>query len=172
MKDSYYTLTVPLFVRALKQVDHLLAKTEAYVLEQGVPESEILEARLAPDMFAFTKQVQVVCDNAKGAVARLTGAENPAMADTEVSLAELRARIEKTIAFISSFTPEQFEGAAERKAELPYFKDKHFTGHDYLTEYVLPNFFFHYVTIYGILRMKGLAIGKGDYMGPLPLRDN
>ncbi len=172
MHDPYYTLTVPLFTKALKQVDHLLAKAEAYVAEQGIAEGEILEARLAPDMFAFAKQVQVVCDNAKGAVARLTGSENPTMADTEASLTELRARVAATIAFVSGFTAASFEGAAERKAELPYFKDKHFVGHDYLLEYVLPNFFFHYVTIYSILRMKGLTVGKGDYIGSLPLRDN
>ena len=165
-------MTIPLFKKALTQVDHLLASAEAYVAEKKVTEAEILEARLAPDMFAFTKQVQVVCDNAKGSAARLAGIEAPKMEDNETSLVELRARVAKTIEFLDTFVPQQLEGAAMQKVELPYFKDKHFTGSDFLTHYALPNFYFHFVTVYAILRMKGVQIGKADYTGMLPLQDN
>lgn len=165
-------MTIPLFKKSLTQVDHLLKSAEAYVAEKGIAESDILEARLAPDMFAFTKQVQVVCDNAKGSAARLAGVEAPKMEDAETTLAELRARVAKTLEFLETFIPEQLAGAAEQKVTLPYFKDKHFKGSDFLTHYALPNFYFHFVTVYAILRMKGVQIGKADYTGMLPLQDN
>jgi hypothetical protein len=94
------------------------------------------------------------------------------MMDDEASIPELRARVAKTLAFLESLTAEQFADAADRKVELPYFKDKHFKGNDFLTHYALPNFYFHFVTIYAILRMKGMQIGKADYAGMLPLQDN
>lgn len=172
MKDPFYTLTIPVFTKLLTQADVLLAKAEAYVADKGISESEILEARLAPDMFPFVKQVQVVCDNAKGAAARLTGVENPKMEDTEKTFAELRARVQKTLAFVKTFTPEQFAHAAEQKPTLPYFKDMHFTGEGYLVDYAIPNFYFHYTTMYDILRMKGLQIGKADFVGSLPLQND
>lgn len=172
MKDPYYEMTIPLFVKALTQVDHLLKTAEKFVEEKGIPESEILEARLAPDMFHFTKQVQVVCDTAKGSAARLAEVEIPSMEDNETSLAELRGRVAKTLEFLHSFTPEQFANTANAKPTLPYFPGKHFTGHDFLAHYALPNFYFHFVTVYAILRMKGVQIGKADYAGMLPLQDD
>ena len=172
MHNPYYEMTVPLFIKSLTQVDHLLKTAEKFVLEQGMQESDILEARLAPDMFPFVKQVQITCDNAKGSSARLAGIEAPVMMDDEASIPEVRARVAKTLAFLESLTAEQFADAADRKVELPYFKDKHFKGNDFLTHYALPNFYFHFVTIYAILRMKGMQIGKADYAGMLPLQDN
>lgn len=172
MKNPYYEMTVPVFIKSLTQVDHLLATAEKFVAEKGIAESEILESRLAPDMFAFTKQVQVVCDNAKGTSARLAGIEIPSFSDDEASLAELRVRVAKTLEFLNTFSEHQFDSAAEMKVSLPYFKDKHFTGRNYLIHYALPNFYFHFTLVYGLLRMKGLELGKKDYVGMLPLQDD
>ncbi len=172
MQNPYYEMTVPLFTKALHSVDRLLTKAEAYVQEKGLPESDILEARLAPDMFPFIKQVRMVSDNAKGASSRMAGVVPPSFEDTEVTFADLHARVAKTLEFLKTLSPEQFEGAGDRKVELAYFKDKHFIGHDYLMHYGLPNFYFHFTTVYAILRMKGLTIGKTDYIGMLPLKDN
>ncbi len=172
MKNPYYEMTIPLFIKALTQVDHLLKTAEAFVAEKGIGESEILEARLAPDMFHFTKQIQVVCDNAKGSSARLAGIEAPKFEDNEKSLAELRTRVANTLEFLGTFSTHQFDEVPERKVTLPYFPGKHFKGHDFLTHYALPNFYFHFVTVYAILRMKGVQIGKADFNGMLPLQDD
>ncbi len=164
-------MTVPVFIKALTNIDHLLTQSEKFAAEKGISESEFLSSRLAPDMFPLLKQVQVVTDNAKGAAARLAGVEIPTMTDEEVSFADLHARIVATIAFLKTLKSEQFEDAATRKIHIKYFPGKHFLGHGYLAEYALPNFYFHFVTIYAILRMKGLTIGKADYMGGLPLQE-
>lgn len=172
MQYPYYDLSVPIFKKILAQLNHLLETAEAFVKQTGIPESELLDARLAPDMFPLVKQVQLASDHAKGTVARLTGTTNPSMQDTETSLVELRERIAKTRTFLDSFTKEQFAGSETVKIELPRHPGKHFEAHAYVTEYALPNFFFHAATAYDILRMKGLQIGKSDFLGPLPLHDN
>lgn len=146
------------------------ARVVAETREGG--EAVLLEHRLAPDMFPFVKQVQITCDNAKGASARLAGVEIPKFEDTEASLADLEVRIDKTIAFLNTLSAEQFIDAASRKIELPYFPGKHMTGDGYFKEYALPNFFFHLVTAYAIIRSLGGELGKGDYINGLPLRDN
>ncbi len=172
MQNPYYEMTIPLFTKSLQNLDGLLTKAEAFAKEKEIPESEIFEARLAPDMFPFIKQIRMVSDNAKGVSARMAGVVPPAFADDEATFPELHARIAKTLEFLKTLSPEQFKEARERIVELPYFREKHFIGHEYLMHYGLPNFYFHFVTIYAILRMKGLPLGKMDYIGFLPLRDN
>ena len=172
MKDPYYEFTVPLFVRSLTGLKQVLDKGSKFAGAKKVSDEVMLKSRLAIDMFDLTKQVQVARDNAKGSAARLAGVEVPKMEDNEVTFAELAARIDKTIAFLQTLTPAQFAGAAERKVSLPYFKDKHFIGSEYLPAYVLPNFYFHVVTAYDILRNLGVDIGKGDYVGEVPMYDN
>jgi hypothetical protein len=122
-------------------------------------------------MFPLVRQVQIATDNAKGAIARLSGTENPKFEDTETSINELLERIDRAIAFIKSVPEDAFEGAEERRIELPYFKGKYFLGFDYLREYALPNFFFHVVTAYGILRKNGISIGKADYINNATMYD-
>ena len=169
--NSIYQFTIPVFIKSLKALDGVLAKAQVYVEEKGLNEAALLEERLAPDMFPFVKQVQVACDNAKGAAARLSGTEIPSHADQEKSLAELRARIAKTLEYLATITEVSFEGAETRQATLPYFPGKFMSGLDYAREYALPNFFFHVTTAYAILRKHGATIGKADYMGGLPLQD-
>ena len=166
--SQIYSFTIPVFAKHLEGLKKIIEKAEAH----GVNEAELLGSMLAPDMFPFVRQVQIACDNAKGAVARLTGGENPSFPDTEATLEELKARIDKTVAFIKSVPESAFEGAEDRQATLPYFPGKYMTGFDYACEYVIPNFFFHTVIAYGLVTCKaGVAIGKADFMNGLPLRD-
>jgi len=158
---SLYEITVPIFSRALRNLDHLLAKSST----TGVSEQDLLGARLAPDMLPLTKQVQIACDTAKLAVTRVAQTDPLPMADEETSIAELRDRIARTIAYIEKAEPTAFDGreAAEVILNLPNTQMT-FTGQSLITDFSLPNFFFHVTTAYGLLRMKGVAIGKMDYL--------
>jgi hypothetical protein len=169
--NDIYTYTVPIFVKSLGGLKNVLSKAAAHAAETGVPEAELLASRLAPDMFPLLQQVQVACDNAKGATARLAGVEVPKFADTETTIAELEARIDKTVEYIKSIPESAFTGAAERKIVLPYFDGKYLTGFDYTREYALPNFFFHLVTAYALVRKSGAPIGKADYANNINFRD-
>jgi hypothetical protein len=172
METSYYDLSVILFKKNLENLDALLMKAEAFGTEQGVAVSDMLAGRLATDMFPLVKQVQIATDNAKGACARLADVEAPVMDDTETTFAELHERIQATIAFLDTLQPAQFNGAGDRHVWVKYFPGKHFTGKDYLLEYAIPNFMFHMTTAYGIMRMQGVPLGKGDFIGRLTLLDD
>jgi len=123
--------------------------------------------RLAPDMLTFKSQIQITSDNAKGCVARLAGAEVPSWEDNEATLDELRARLRRTIDYVQSIPAEQFEGADSRAIALPTRsgEPRRFTGENYLTQFALPNFFFHATTAYALLRSAGVELGKRDYLG-------
>ncbi len=164
--NHLYHYSVPVFGKALRGLVTCIEKTEAH----GVSESEMLLLALAPDMFPFARQVQIASDNAKGAVARITGIENPSFPDTETTYVGLKERIEKTCAFIESVPVSAFEGQDERQVTLPYFPGKYMTAADYLRAYALPNFFFHVTTAYDLMRSKGVSLGKADYLNGLPLR--
>ncbi|MFM2381470.1 MAG: hypothetical protein RLZZ76_237 [Candidatus Parcubacteria bacterium] len=172
MQNPYYEITIPVFIKMLQNLSHLLTQGQKFALENGVSEETMLANRLAPDMFPLARQVQIATDNAKGAVARLCGIEAPVMEDTESTVAELHERIAKTIAFLESITKEQFDGAHEREVHVKYFPNMHFVGYDYLTQYALPNFLFHVSIAYALLRAMGADIGKKDYLGPLNLQPN
>ncbi|MEP7162772.1 MAG: DUF1993 domain-containing protein [Candidatus Moraniibacteriota bacterium] len=168
---NLYDVSVPVFVKALENLKNVLKKGAAYAGEKGVDPNQFLEAKLAPDMYNLVKQVQIASDSAKGISARLAGMEPPKMEDIEKTFAELFSRIDKTVDFLKTLKPEQFEGADERKIPFPYVEGKYLVGSDSLFESSLPNFFFHVVTAYGILRAQGVPLGKNDYIGPLPLKD-
>lgn len=172
MQNPYYEFSVPIFKKGLSSLQHLLDVAAAHAATYEGGEAALLAARLAPDMFPFSRQIQIAADNAKGASARLAGVEVPSYEDTETTIAELKQRVAKTIAFLDTLTEAQFEGAATRRIELPYFAGKHFIGAEYLKQYAMPNFFFHFVTVYNVLRMAGAPLGKSDYMHGLPLQDN
>ena len=162
MSFGLYDASAPVFVRALTNLSALMDKA----LAQGFDEEKLLEARLAPDMRPFPSQIQLASDSAKGAVARLTGTDNPSMADTETSFAELKTRIAATVAFIRSVEPAAFEGGEDRDVVLKFpGGEQHFKGGAYLTGFALPNFFFHVTTAYALLRAAGVEIGKRDYLG-------
>jgi len=165
--DSIYEFTVPVFIKMLGGLKGVLQKAK----EHGGDEAALLNDKLARDMFPLVKQVQSATDNAKGLVGRVTKVEAPKFEDTETTLAELDARIDKTIAFLQTVKEEDFVDAANAQVTLPWFPGKFMTGYDYAREYAIPNFFFHTATAYGIIRKNGVQIGKADYMNGIPLQD-
>lgn len=167
MSNPMYTASIPVFTQMLGGLKAVLAKAAAHAAAKNIDPNALLQARLYPDMFPLSRQVQVACDFAKGPAARLAGVDVPAMADTETTFAQLEARIDTVLAFMTTLTPAQFEAAATREivtqAGTP--KEKRFTGSSYLFNYGLPHFFFHTVTAYDILRHNGVEVGKKDYIG-------
>lgn len=168
MSLSMYDASVPVFIKGLTNLLAILAKAEKYAEAKKIEPSVLVSARLAPDMFPLSRQVQIATDMVKGGAARLAGMEIPSYADTETTFAELKARIEKTIAFLQGLKPSQLEGSETRKVTLKLRgNDVTFEGKPYLLNFVLPNFYFHLTTTYGILRHNGLDIGKMDFIGSL-----
>ena len=166
MTLSMHQAAAPQFLRQLNTLDGILAKGESFAAERGIDEAELTDARLAPDMFPLTRQVQVACDMAKGCMARLAGQEVPSWADEEKSFADLRARVAKTIAFIESVPADDVDGSEDRAIAIK-LRDRtlEMTGQPYLLHFALPNFYFHVTTSYAILRYKGVPLTKQDYMG-------
>ena len=154
------------FLRQLGTLAEILAKGETFAAERRIDPIEFADARLAPDMFPLTRQVQVACDMAKGCMARLAGQDVPNWADDERSFADLGARIAKTIAFIESVPAAEVDGSEERPIAIK-FPDRtlEMTGLPYLLHFALPNFYFHVTTAYAILRARGVPLTKQDYMG-------
>ncbi len=168
MPVSMHRASVPVFVRALKVLATLLEKGDAHAKAQGQNPDDLVAARLTGDMLPLSAQIQRASDASKGAVARLTGVDAPTMPDEETSFAALQKRVADTLAFIESAPAAAFEGSEDRTIELKLPNATlTFTGEDYLLTFALPNFFFHVVTAYDILRHKGVQIGKLDYMGPI-----
>lgn len=166
MAFSIYDASTPVFQQMLKNVAALLDKGAEYAKAHNISEEELLSSRLHPDMFDLKRQIQIATDHAKGAAARLSGTDVPAFPDAEVTVADLHARIRKTLDFISSVTPEQFNGGEDRAIKLVFpWATYEFTGARYLTYWALPNFFFHVTTTYDILRHRGVAVGKADFLG-------
>ena len=167
MTPLMHTTSVPVFKQLLGGLSGVLAKAEAHAEAKKIEPSVLLQARLFPDMFALLQQVQVACDFAVTVSARLAGAEVPTFGGTDSSFADLQARIAKVIVFIDGLPPAQFEGSAARQIVLrpgtP--KEKRLLGQAYLSNYGLPQFFFHVSTAYAILRHNGVEVGKKDYMG-------
>jgi hypothetical protein len=163
---TIYDQIVPPFVKMLNNLDSVLKKAEADAEARKIDPSVFTNGRLAPDMLSLTRQVQIMTDQAKGGSSRLAGQEPPKWPDEEKTFADLHARIAKTIAHLQSFKPAQFEGADARTIELKFPNVSFtFSGKDYLLTNLIPNFYFHYVTAYAILRHNGVQIGKRDYLG-------
>lgn len=168
MAISMYDVSVPLFSKTLGNLSAILDKAVAFSEAKKVDPAVLLGYRLAPDMLNLTRQVQIASDHARRASCRLAGLEPPAYEDTEKSFPELKARLEKTIAFINTLKPAQFEGAETRDITLKIAgKDKTLSGQTYFLHNALPNFFFHTTTAYAILRHCGVDIGKMDFIGQL-----
>jgi uncharacterized protein len=166
MPFSIYEASIPPMIRGLGNLSKIIDKAVAQAKADNIPLASLLEARLAPDMIPFTGQIQIASDTAKGCAARLAGIEAPAMADTETTFPELQARIARTIDFLKSVGADKLAGAEDRTVVLKFPNgEMKFSGKDYLTGFALPNFYFHLTTAYGLLRHKGVAIGKMDYLG-------
>jgi hypothetical protein len=162
---SLYDAAFPLYLRMLRNLDAILDKAIAYADEKGVDVQELVDTRLATDMHSLVGQVQLASDAAKGGAARLAGVDSPSFPDTEKTMAELKARIAKTIAFVETIKPEQVDGDEARTIEvkLPN-RTLTFTAKDFLFNFSLPNFLFHITTAYGVLRHAGVPLAKMDYL--------
>ena len=166
MNISMYQASAPRFVNTLRNLSAILDKAQAYADTKKIDPTVLTSYRLYPDMFSMARQVQVACDTAKGAVARLAGVEVPKHEDTERTLAELKARIAKTIEFIGTIKPAQIDGSEDKDITLTLGRrEVKFKGMQYLLGFAQPNFYFHATTAYDILRHNGLDIGKQDYIG-------
>lgn len=159
------------FKKQLGQIGHWLDLATAHARTEGVDPDTFVDLKLAPDQFAFARQVQIACDTAKFVASRLTGKEAPSHADTEKTLEELRARTKSVIAYLDTFTAADFADAATRVISTPRWEGKVMTGADYFREHGLPNFYFHVTHVYALLRHRGVNLGKRDYLGALTLRD-
>jgi uncharacterized protein len=166
MNISMYQASAPRFVNILTNLSGILDKAQAHVDAKNIDQSALTAFRLYPDMYPMTRQVQIACDLAKGAVARLAGLDIPKHENTEQTLAELKARIAKTVELINSIKPEQIDGTEDKDIVLTLGgKETKYTGMQYLLGFVHPNFYFHVTTAYAILRHNGVEIGKRDFVG-------
>lgn len=165
MSLSLYDISVPAFQRGLDVLSHLLDQGIAHARAQGQDPEQLLAGRLAPDMYTLVGQVQSASDAAKFGAARLAGIAPPSFADTETTLDELRERIAKTQEFLRTVTPQSMDGQEEREIVIrPGGRELRFVARDYIRGFVLPNFYFHLTTAYGILRHLGVPLGKMDYL--------
>ena len=166
MPNDIYAFSVPAFLRGHAILADLLRKAETHAAERKIAPSVLLTARLFPDMFPLTGQVQAACDTAKRAIARLVGAEPPRFEDNEVTFDELHDRIRRTSAYVESHAADGFPREEDRKIEMKTGSTViSLTPREYLTRFALPNFYFHITTAYDILRHNGVVLGKRDYLG-------
>lgn len=169
MPLSMYQASAPVFTRGLTNLSAILGKAQAHCDARKIDPLVLTSARLFPDMFALARQVQIACDGAKGAMARLAGVEIPKHEDTEKTFAELQARIAKTLEFIDSIKAAQVDGSEARDVTVKMRAGEiAFKGQAYLLGFALPNFYFHVTTTYNLLRHNGVEIGKSDFLGPQP----
>ena len=166
MALSMYDLSVPVFSRGLGQLTHLLEKSLAHAKANDIDPATLVDARLAPDMLTLAGQIQRASDASKLGVARIAGITAPSFPDEEKTYDDLLARIEKTQAFLATADRAMIDGQEEREVTIKSREgEAHFTAQRCLLQFALPNFFFHVTTAYGVLRHKGMPIGKMDYLG-------
>jgi hypothetical protein len=169
---SMSNASIPVFEIGLSALSALLDKAEAYAEARRIDPTVLLNSRLFPDMFAFTRQVQSACDQAKNGGARLAGIDPPRYEDNEKTIAELKARIVKTVSFVKTLDAKKIDESADREITFPLGPTNmgHMRGTDYLNHFAVPNFYFHVTTAYDILRHCGVEIGKRDFLGTIPMR--
>jgi hypothetical protein len=165
-----YDAVITQFIKMLTNLSAILDKGVAHAEAKKFDPRNLLESRLVPDQFALLRQVQIACDTAKLGASRLTGKPAPSHADTEQTAADLKTRIEETIAYLTGFTEADFADTATRLITQPRWEGKTLTGDQFAMQHVIPNFYFHVTTAYAILRHGGVEVGKRDYLGPMPYR--
>jgi hypothetical protein len=172
MPQSMSQSSLPTFEITLNALSAVLDKAEAFATAKKVDPAVLLRTRLAPDMFDLTRQIQVATDQARRGAARLAGVEPPSAPDNETTIAQLKDRIAKTVAFVKGLDRKAVDASAEREITFPLGPEKkgQMKGDDYLNHFVLPNFYFHCATAYDILRHCGVEIGKQDFIGQIPLK--
>ena len=166
MTISMYQASIPVLIKALSNLSDILQKAEAHAVAKKIDPAVFVQARLFPDMYPLSRQIQIATDVAKGCGARLAGQEPPSYEDNETSFAELQARIAKTVAFLNTFSAGQIDGSEDKTITLKVGgRPISFQGLNYLFEFVLPNVYFHTTMTYAILRHWGLELGKKDFLG-------
>lgn len=165
-----FEVTVPQFTKMLGNLSLLLDKAAQHAEAKKFDVGVLLQSRLFPDQLNFTRQIQIACDTAKMGVARLTGKDAPKHEDNEATLAELKERIGKVIAYLATFSETDFAGAEERKISQPRWEGKYLTGKEFAIQHAIPNLYFHITTAYSILRHNGVEIGKKNYLGEMPYK--
>jgi hypothetical protein len=171
MPQSMSHSSIPVFVTGLNALSSVLDKAEAFVAEKKIDATQFLHARLAPDMFDFTRQVQAVTDQARRGSARLAGVEPPSYEDNETNFAALKARLAKTVAYLKSLDAKAIDDSADRRITIPLGGNSgEMTGSDYLNYFLLPNYYFHLTTAYDLARHAGVEVGKRDFLGAIPLK--
>lgn len=169
MSLSLYDASIPTFLHTLRSLKAILEKGAAHAEARKFDPNVFVSMRLYPDMLPLSRQIQIASDAAKGAAARLSGSEPPKFEDNETTLAELIARVTKTIDYLEGFKPEQFEGDDDRVITIKTPRMSfNFKAVDFVRHWALPNFFFHMTTAYALLRHGGVEIGKVDFLGPVP----
>ena len=169
MSITIYDVAVAPTIKSLQNLDAILAKAETFAEEKKIDPEVLMQSRLRPDMLPFVAQIRIASDVAARAAARLTGSELPSFEDNEKTLADARGRVQKSISYLETYKPEQFEGAENRNIEMKLGpEDVKFTGKEFVTYFVLPNVYFHVTTAYALLRYAGLEIGKADYLCARP----
>ncbi|MBX3486019.1 DUF1993 family protein [Phenylobacterium sp.] len=165
MAYSLFDASIPVYLHMLKNLAAILEKAEAHAKAAGVDPESYLDSRLAPDMHPLTNQVQLASDAAKGGAARLAGVTPPSFPDTETSWADVKARVARTIAFVEGVKREQLDGREDATIEIPLpGRTLSFSGRDFLALFSLPNFMFHVTMAYGLLRARGVPLGKMDFL--------
>jgi len=168
MSISLYEASIPVLSRGLSNMSAILDKAAAHAAAKKYDSVVLTQLRLYPDMHPLVRQVQIACDTAKGAAARLAGVEVPKHEDTEATLDELKQRIAKTVDFLKTVTAAQVDRDAGRAIEIKFPNGAwKFTALSYLADFVLPNFYFHESMVYALLRKSGVEIGKMDFLGPI-----
>ncbi len=167
MTFSIYSALIPTSKHILVNQSKILAKAAEFAAVKQIDPSTLINARLAPDMFPLTRQIQIACDTVKKGAARLAGLEAPVFEDHETTIAELQHRISETISFLDSIPESNFIGAETRALTVPMGPEvtMNFSGEDYMNQWVLPNFYFHTTTTYNLLRQQGVPLGKRDFLG-------
>ena len=168
-----YPVVVTQFSKMLGNLARILDKASAHAQAKKFDIDVLLQSRLSPDQFNLMRQIQVACDTAKLAAARLADKEQdvPAHADDEKNLAEITARIDSVIAYLGSFKAADFDGAAQRRITQPRWQGKSLSGDEFLIQHAVPNLYFHITTAYAILRHNGIEVGKMDFLGELPFQE-
>jgi uncharacterized protein len=165
-----YAITITQYRKMLDNLSRFLEKAQAYAEAKKFDPEVLLNSRLAPDQFNFTRQVQIACDTAKFGAARLCGKEAPSHPDTEKTIDELKARIATVQAYLDSFSPADFVGAEGRHISQPRWEGKYLTGLEFAIQHSIPNLYFHVTTAYAILRHNGVDLGKKDFLGAMPYK--
>jgi len=168
MTISIYEISVLTYIRQLENFSEILKKTKIHLVNKKIDEQVFINARLFPDMLPLSKQIQIACDFAKASSARLASVEIPSFPDNEKTFDEFLERIKKTINFLKTFKAEHFISSAEKKISYSaHGMDFNFIGRDYLLNFAVPNFYFHFITAYSILRNQGVELGKADFIGKI-----